>query len=109
MDVAVTWQHCFGGAEGSCPGAQQKIMNDRAAINSAGLDGTVDLVYLFQTFAMSSGYRMPTYQEMYDWSRTFLGTDALDGFMWYTWGACWYSSDLYCPAATHPNQNLWQK
>ena len=107
MDVAVTWQHCFGGAEGTCPQAQQKIINDRAAINNAGLDGKVDLLYLFQTFAMSSGYRMPTETEMHDWSCNFLNTGALDGFLYYTWGACWYSSDLYCPASTHPYQNLW--
>lgn len=28
MDVAVTWQHCFGGAEGSCTQAKQKILDD---------------------------------------------------------------------------------
>jgi hypothetical protein len=26
MDVAVTWQHCFGGAEGTCSGAKNKII-----------------------------------------------------------------------------------
>jgi len=107
MDVAVTWQHCFGGAEGTCPQAQQKILNDRAFIKNAGLEGKVELVYLFQTFAQGSGYRMPTLAEMQQWDCTFINTGALDGFMWYTWGACWYTSDLYCPAATHPNQGLW--
>ena len=107
MDVAVTWQHCFGGAEGTCPQAQQKIINDRTAINNAGFDGRVELLYLFQTFAMGGGYRMPTETEMHDWSCNFLNTGALDGFLYYTWGACWYSSDLYCPATTHPYQNLW--
>jgi hypothetical protein len=107
MDVAVTWQHCFGGAEGTCDRAKQKMIDDHNAINNAGLSGKVDLVYLFQTFAMSGGYRMPTPTEMYDWGCNFLRTDVLDGFMYYTWGACWYSSDLWCPASTHPNQNLW--
>ena len=114
MDVAVTWQHCFGGAEGTCPQAQQKIINDRNAINNAGLDGVVDLVYLFQTFSYSGGYTMPTVTEMHDWACTFLdntkgadGKTALDGLIYYTWGACWYNSDLYCPAATHPNQDHW--
>jgi hypothetical protein len=107
MDVAVIWQHCFGGAEGTCPQAQQKIVNDRNALVSAGLEGKVELVFLFQTFAMGSGYRMPTSAEMHDWSCNFLNTGALDGFIYYTWGACWYDSDLYCPASTRPNQNLW--
>lgn len=107
MDVAVTWQHCFGGAEGTCSYAKQKIINDRNALNAAGLDGKVDLVYLFQTFAQGSSYVMPTATEMNDWGCSFLNTGALDGFMWYSWGACWYSSDLYCPLSTHPNQGLW--
>jgi hypothetical protein len=107
MDVAVTWEHCFGGAEGTCEQARQKIMDDRRAINDANLGGKVELVYLFQTFSMNRGYRMPTETEMYDWGCNFLGTGALDGFMYYTWGACWYASDLWCPASTHPNQNLW--
>ncbi len=107
MDVAVTWQHCFGGAEGTCDYAKQKIINDRSALNAAGLDGKVDLVYLFQTFAMSGGYSMPTASEMYSKSCEFLNTGALDGLLWYTWGACWYASDLYCPTSTHPNQDRW--
>ena len=93
MDVAATWQHCFGGAEGSCPSAKNKILADRALIDSAGLSGKVELVYLFQTFAMSGGYAMPTLADMQTWPYQFIATNALDGFMYYTWGA-WYSSDL---------------
>ncbi len=102
MDVAVTWQHCFGGAEGSCAGAKNKIIADRALINKAGLDGKVDLVYLFQTFGMGSGsgYTMPTLSDMQAWDCQFIATNALDGFMYYTWGA-WYNTDLI----NHPE--LW--
>jgi hypothetical protein len=102
MDVAVTWQHCFGGAEGSCSGAKNKIIADRALINKAGLDGKVDLVYLFQTFGMGSGsgYSMPTLSDMQTWDCQFISTNALDGFMYYTWGA-WYTTDLI----NHPE--LW--
>lgn len=107
MDVAVIWEHCFGNAEGTCQEAQQKIVNDRKMITDAGLEGKVELVFLFQTFAYGSGYRMPTSSEMYNWSLNFLNTGALDGFMYYTWGACWYTSDLYCPTSTKPNQELW--
>jgi hypothetical protein len=101
MDVAVTWQHCFGGAEGTCTAAKQKILNDRTAINNAGLEGKVDLLFLFQTFSMSGGYTMPTLTDMQTWDCQFIATNALDGFMYYTWGADWYSSDL----DNHPE--LW--
>jgi hypothetical protein len=108
MDVAVTWQHCIGGAEGSCSYAREVIANDRAAIDNAGLDGVVDLVFLFQTFEMAGyGYEMPTADQMLEESCNFLETQALDGFMFYTWGACWYTSDLWCPSPEHPNQHLW--
>jgi hypothetical protein len=104
MDVAVTWQHCFGGAEGTCPGAKTKIINDRALINNAGLDGKVELVYLFQTFAMGSGYTMPTLIDMQTWDCQFIGTNALDGFMYYTWGA-WYDTDLANHSELWPEMN----
>ncbi len=100
MDVAVTWQHCFGGAEGTCTGAKNKIIADRALIDNAGLNGKVDLVYLFQTFATGGGYSMPTLTDMQTWDCQFIATNALDGFMYYTWGA-WYSTDL----SDHPE--LW--
>ncbi len=101
MDVAVTWQHCFGTAEGTCPAAKNKIIADRNYINQAGLDGKVDLVYLFQTFGYTNyGYTMPTLADMQAWDCQFVATNALDGFMYYTWGA-WYDTDL----ANHPE--LW--
>jgi hypothetical protein len=100
MDVAVTWQHCFGGAEGTCSNAKNKIIADRALINNAGFDGKVELVYLFQTFAAGGGYSMPTLADMQAWDCQFIATNALDGFMYYTWGA-WYSTDLI----NHPE--LW--
>jgi hypothetical protein len=102
MDVAVTWQHCFGGAEGSCPYAKNQIITDRAFIKNAGFEGKVELVFLFQTFGMGSGsgYTMPTLSDMQTWDCQFIGTNALDGFMYYTWGA-WYTTDL----SNHPE--LW--
>jgi hypothetical protein len=85
MDVAVTWQHCFGGAEGSCPHAMDLIHGDRATIESKGWHH-MDLVYLFQTFEIAgAGYRMPTADEMYNWACQILGTNQIDGFFWYTW------------------------
>ncbi len=94
MDVAVTWQHCFGGAEGSCPNALNLVQQDRARINNAGLEGKVELVYLFQTFAYGSNYVMPTSEEMENWGCQFANSGPLDGFIWYTWGAKWYTEDL---------------
>jgi hypothetical protein len=95
MDVAYTWQHCIANAEGSCENAYNQMLRDRARIHDAGLDGVVDLVFGFQSFAYVDPYtRMPTAQEMYSWGERFLQSDALDGFFWYTWGADWYDSDL---------------
>jgi hypothetical protein len=93
MDVAVTWEHCFGGAEGTCPQAKTKIINDRALINSAGFEGKVELIYLFQTFEAGGGYAMATLSDMQTWPYQFINTNALDGMMYYMWGS-WYSSDL---------------
>lgn len=106
MDVAVTWQHCFGGAEGTCPQAKQKIINDRALITNAGLEGKVELMFLFQTFGMGSGsgYTMPTLTEMQTWPCQFLSTGAVDGFMYYTWGA-WYTTDLINHSDYWPTMN----
>lgn len=93
MDVAVTWQHCFGGAEGTCENTLRDITRDRDRIEAAG--GTVELVFLPQTFAISgTSYRMPTAEEMLNWGCQWLNTNDLDGFIWYTWGAKWYSQDL---------------
>jgi cell division septation protein DedD len=124
-DVVVGWNHCFAEnplhrPEGTCSQALAEITRDRGAITAAGLEGKVELVFLFQTFAQHhmnpdgtpDGYRMPTYDEMLKYSQDFLNTGALDGFVYYTWGACWYTSDLYCqpgsaPGATNQNKSLW--
>ena len=81
---------------------QNQIITDRAFINNAGFEGKVELVFLFQTFGMGSGsgYTMPTLSDMQTWDCQFIGTNALDGFMYYTWGA-WYTTDL----SKHPE--LW--
>jgi hypothetical protein len=52
-------------------------------------------------------YKMPTATEMLQESCSFLNTQALDGFMFYSWGSCGYTSDLWCPSPAHPNQGLW--
>ena len=103
MDVAITWQYCIADSEGSCSDAKTKILRDREEINNAGLDGKVELVFLFQTFAVhGTKYgRMPNADEMYNWSCNFLATNALDGYFWYTWGAHQYSEDL------DDNPHLW--
>ncbi len=106
MDVAVTWQHCFGGAEGTCENALGDIVNDRNRINSAGLNGVVELVFLPQSFAIAgTDYRMPTASEMLDWGCRFLDSNALDGFIWYTWGAKWYTEDLDDRSDLWPTMN----
>lgn len=85
MDVAITWTHCFGGAEGSCESAQSKINQDRSAIDSHGWTN-VDLTFAMQTFGINgTNYKMPNADEMYTWGCKFLQTNALDGFFFYTW------------------------
>jgi hypothetical protein len=95
MDVAVTWQHCAGNAESACDSgsnsALSKINGDRAKINSAGLDGKVQLVFIVQTFTTSGGYSAKfTLSQLEGYSCEFLGTRALDGFGFYTWDAGWW-------------------
>ncbi len=95
MDVAVTWQHCAGNAESSCDSgsysALSKINGDRAKINSAGLDGKVELVFIVQTFTTSGSYSTKfTLSQLEGYSCEFLGTRALDGFGFYTWNAGWW-------------------
>jgi hypothetical protein len=95
MDVAVTWQHCAGNAESSCDSgsysALSKINGDRAKINSAGLDGKVQLVFIVQTFTTSGSYSTKfTLSQLEGYSCEFLGTRALDGFGFYTWDAGWW-------------------
>ncbi len=103
MDVAVIWNYCIANSEATCDESRNLILQDRARINNAGLEGKVELVYLFQTFAIHGTQysRMPTASEMYNWGCNFIGSGALDGFVWYTWGADWYSEDL------DDNPSLW--
>ena len=85
MDVAVTWQHCAGNAESSCDvgsnSALARINNDRARLTAAGLNGTVELVFIMQTFTTSSPYSTRfTLPQLENYSCEFLNTSALDGF-----------------------------
>ncbi len=95
MDVAIIWKHCAGNAEGSCDSgsysALAQIQHDRARLTAAGLDGTVELVYIIQTFTASWGYDAKfTLSELENYSCEFLNTSALDGFGFYTWDAGWW-------------------
>ncbi len=99
MDVAVVWKHCAGNAEGSCDvgssSALAMINSNRTRLTAAGLDGTVELVYLIQTFTYNSPYTTRfTLSQLETYSCEFLNTSALDGFGYYTWDATWYDGDL---------------
>ncbi len=100
MDVAVTWQHCAGGAEGSCSSAQAKIVKDRQLLTAAS--SQAELVYLMQTFTTGGGYGTKfTLTQLQDYSGQFLNTSALDGFGYYTWNAGWWP-DLRQWTELHP-------
>jgi hypothetical protein len=95
MDVAVIWKHCAGNAEGYCDygtnSALAQINNDRNRINTLGLDGKVELVYIIQTFTSSGVYATKfTLPQLANYSCEFLNTSALDGFGYYTWDAGWW-------------------
>ena len=96
MDVAVTWQHCAGNAESACDtgsySALAKINQDRALLTAAGDEGTVQLVFLQDTFTISgSSYSTKfTLSQLENYSCEFLNTNALDGFAFYTWDAGWW-------------------
>ena len=110
MDVAVTWQHCAGNAEGPCDtgndSALSRIQEDAAAL--AGHN--VELVYLMQTFTYSGGYSARfTLPQLENYSCEFLNTSLLDGFGFYTWDAGWWP-DLHGwpdvqPAVPYIHQN----
>jgi hypothetical protein len=93
MDVAVTWQHCAGNAEGTCntsssTSALNMILNDRGRIAASGAQ--VELVFLMQTFT-TNGYNTKfTLTQLQDYSCQFLNTSSLDGFGFYTWQAGWW-------------------
>jgi hypothetical protein len=100
MDVAVTWLHCAGNAEGPCDtgknSALAQINSDRARITKAGLTNQVDLVYIMQTFTDTSGSYTSDYSKKFTLSQLetysceFVKTQALDGFGYYTWDAGWW-------------------
>ena len=94
MDVAIIWKHCAGNAEGTCDtgsySALGQIQSDRAKLTKAGLDGTVELVYIMQTFT-AGGYETKfSLSQLENYSCEFLNTSALDGFGYYTWDAGWW-------------------
>jgi hypothetical protein len=106
MDVAVTWKHCAGNAEGSCDvgkdSALAQSISDRARITSNGLDKVVELVYIIQTFTYSGGYGTKfTLPQLEKYSCEFLNTDGLDGFGFYTWDAGWWP-DLHSWSELQP-------
>jgi hypothetical protein len=95
MDIAVTWTHCAGDAEGSCDvgsnSALAKIISDRARLTAVGLNGQVELVYLMQTFTTSAPYTTRfTLAQLETYGCEFLSTSALDGYVYYTWSATWW-------------------
>lgn len=93
MDVGVTWQHCAGGAEGTCSSALSRINTDRSLLTAAG--SNVKLIYLIQTFTAGGSYSTKfTLSELQTWSCSFINTSALDGFGYYTWDEGWYSGNL---------------
>jgi hypothetical protein len=102
-DVHVTWQHCAGGSESPCTGAGstlEKIKKDRTALDAAG--SRAKLVFLQQTFTTNyGGYGTKfTLSQLQDYSRQFIQTGALDGFIYYTWDAWW--PDLHQWTELHP-------
>jgi hypothetical protein len=114
MDVALIWKHCAGNIKNSCDvgddSSLARILNARARLTSLGLDGTVDLVYIIQTFTASGGYEAKfTLKELENYGCEFLNTSALDGFGFYTWDAGWWP-DLHDwtelqPAIPHIHEN----
>ena len=121
MDVAVIWKHCAGNAEGTCDSGSNSalawINSARTRLTSLGLGGTVELVFLMDTFtcaSCSSGsfdYTTKfTLAQLETYSCEFLNTAALDGFAFYTWDAGWYDGDLHVwpdlqPAVPYIHQN----
>jgi hypothetical protein len=89
MDVAVIWQHCAGGAEGSCVSAQAKIVKDRQLLTEAG--SKAELVFLQQTFTTGGYSTKFTLAQLQDYSCQSISTGALDGFAFYTWSANWWA------------------
>ncbi|PWH12779.1 MAG: hypothetical protein DDG60_11695 [Anaerolineae bacterium] len=111
-DVFITWQHCAGGAEGSCEKALNYLRQDRARLNKA--QAKAELVWIVQTFTITgSKYaRKFTLQELQTVSCQAINV-GLEGFGFYTWDA-WYSENLVDwpdlhPAIPYISQNCWQQ
>ncbi len=84
MDIAGTWLHCFGEAEGTCEGTLQSIDNDYALIQEKGLN--MQLFFAIQTFGIEgTDYKMPSAAEMLDFGTKVLEKNKLDGVFWYPW------------------------
>jgi len=94
-DLAGIWRHCFGGAEGTCEQAKQRIRNDRTYINQRGWD--MELAFAVQTFGMTEyAYRMPNYQELKEFTCDIIAEDNLDTIFYYSWrNPAGYSDVLY--------------
>jgi hypothetical protein len=91
MDVAVTWKHCAGNAEGSCDSALAMINSDQTRT----VGHSVELVYIIQTFTSTSPYTTRfTLNELEIYACEFLNTGGLSGFGFYTWEAGWWA-DLH--------------
>jgi len=83
-DWAGIWLHCWD-AEGTEEQARERIRRDREYVDAHGLD--MKLVFLVQAFGIrGTAYRMPTYSELKGLSCDILGQDALEGFLYYSWG-----------------------
>jgi len=100
MDIAGTWLHCFGGAEGTIEESLQAIDDDYALIQEKGLQ--MQLFFAVQTFGINgTEYRMPTSAEMQDFAVRAIGKNKLDGIFWYPWNqvasdyTSWLSKDRY--------------
>lgn len=115
MDVAVIWQHCAGyptnkGDGSACVGTSQYtalggINADRKLIRDQGLEGIVEEVFLPQTFNQGTsgdygGIFGPSLLQSY--SCTWLDTNALDGYIYYTWDEGWYTGNLKKYSAADP-------
>jgi hypothetical protein len=95
MDIAGTWLHCFGGAEGTVEESLQAIDDDYALIQEKGLN--MQLFFAIQTFGIDgTEYRMPMAAEMLDFGTRALEKNKLDGVFWYPWNrvATMYTSYL---------------
>jgi hypothetical protein len=107
MDVAVVWQHCAGyptfkGDGSACLGTSQYtalggINYDRNLIKNNSLEGVVEEVFIIQTFhSGTSGDYAGKYSldELEQNSKSFIETNGLDGFGFYTWDEGWYTGNL---------------